>query len=237
MSGRPDGGQQLYYGLYPAKVTDAAPDDLGRIEVELPWLGKNKDDEAAQAQGDGEEFVKVRATIVSLWANENRGFLAIPDEDSQVIVGFEAGNLHRPYIVGACWNGKAKMPATGTAGKGKNTDGKDTVRVVKTKDGSFLEFDDDADTITLSTKSGNKLVLDYSGQGKVELTHSMGHKLVLEGSGAVTLEAKNTLTVKAPSGINVTAPTTTYSGNIVCVDLTATGVITGSINPTVGNLL
>ena len=38
-----DGGGPRYFGLYPAIVTDLVdPDRLGRIEVQLPWLGEGQ---------------------------------------------------------------------------------------------------------------------------------------------------------------------------------------------------
>ncbi|MGE4340139.1 MAG: phage baseplate assembly protein V, partial [Pigmentiphaga sp.] len=90
MNSNPDGGRQQYYGVYPAIVTDIVdPDNLGRVEVKFPWLGT-----------DGERDVRAWATLLSPYADRDQGFLTLPEKDSQVVVAFEAGNLHRPYIVG-----------------------------------------------------------------------------------------------------------------------------------------
>ena len=49
-----DGGQQPYYGVYPAIVTDLVdPDSLGRIELKFPWLGT-----------DGNSDVRAWATLL-----------------------------------------------------------------------------------------------------------------------------------------------------------------------------
>ncbi len=33
-----------------------------------------------------------------------------PEINDKVLVGFEHGDIHRPYIVGGVWNGKDKPP-------------------------------------------------------------------------------------------------------------------------------
>ena len=125
MSGafRTDGGGARYFGVYPALVTDLVdPENLGRIELKVPWLG---------AEG---ENVRAWATLLTPYADNDQGFQMLPEVDSQVVVAFEAGSLQRPYIVGACWNGVASLPQAPEAANNK--------RVIKTRSGSILEFDD-----------------------------------------------------------------------------------------------
>src|SRR6266498_1036702 len=143
-----------YFGLYPAIVSDIVdPDRLGRIQVALPWLGD-----------DGQQ-VKAWATLLTPYAGDNQGFLALPEVDTEVVVGFEAGDPHRPYIVGACWNGREMMPITPTRPNNK--------RVLRSRAGSLLEFDDTegATKVTLSTQGGHghRVVLDEAAQ-QVEIT-------------------------------------------------------------------
>jgi uncharacterized protein involved in type VI secretion and phage assembly len=246
MSGRPDGGVQLYYGLYPAVVTNSTPDAQGRIEIELPWLGKNPSSasglaggEEAGQQGDGGELVKLRATLMSVWGSADQGMVAIPAEQSQVIVAFEAGNPMRPYVVGACWNGVAEMPYRGSAASGDNTRATEARRVLRTKAGHYLELDESAGStkVTLASSNGHKLTLDADGT-KVTVENSGGHSITLEADGSIKITANNTVTITAPSGLTVTAPTATFSGLISCTTLTAsTSVISPLYSPGVGNLL
>src|SRR5687767_13143733 len=98
---RPDGDARRHFGVYPAIVTDIVdPDALGRIRVKFPWLGS-----------DG-EAVRAWATLLTPYADGDQGFEMLPAVDTQVVVAFEAGNLRRPYIVGAAWNGQETLPET-----------------------------------------------------------------------------------------------------------------------------
>lgn len=246
MSLRQDGGTQLYHGLYPAVVRDSTPDALGRVEVELPWLGKNPSEAAGLAGGDeagqdGDEGepVRIRATLMSSWASADQGLVAIPAKDSQVIIGFEAGNPARAYIVGACWNGEAQAPHKGGAATNRSTAATEDRRVLQTRAGNFIELDDTGGSvkITISTPGGHKLVLDMTGD-QVQLAHSAGHHLTLRPDGSVDITANNQLTLMAPSGVTVTAPTATFSGDVICQNLIAAqGVVSPKYTPGVNNLL
>jgi hypothetical protein len=99
---------------------------------------------------DGDNEVRAWATLISPYADDDQGFQALPEVGSQVVVAFEAGNLRRPYIVGACWNGREAMPVQPEAANNK--------RVIKSRAKSILEFDDTqgAAKITLKLESGHK---------------------------------------------------------------------------------
>lgn len=236
MSVRPDGGTQLYYGLYPAVVSDSRPDDQGRIEVEFKWLGTNPS-EAGQ-QGDSGDTVKNRATLMSPWGSDGQGLVAVPIIGSQVMVGFEAGNLSRGYVVGACWNGAAQMPPRGSSA-GDSTQVREDRRVLRTKGGHFLEFDEASGSgkVTLASSTGHRLTLDADGSS-ITVQHANGHTITLGADGGVTITANNTVTINAPSGLTVNAPTATFSGTVSCTTLTASAaVVSPTYTPGVGNLL
>lgn len=204
---RIDGGGPRYFGVYPAIVTDLVdPDKLGRIELKFPWLGT------------AGENVRAWSTLLSPYADKDQGFQVLPEVDSQVVVAFEAGSLERPYIVGACWNGVAAMPESAAAPNNK--------RVIKTRSGSILEFDDTEGTpkITLQTNGGHKLVLD-DGAMEVTLQHSNGCLIKMNAGGQVQITANSTVEVKA-SAVNVHAPTATFDGMINCQTLNASVSVT-----------
>ena len=120
---RADGDAPRYFGVYPAIVTNIVdPKSLGRIEVKFPTLGEHGD------------TVRTWATLLTPYADHNQGCEMLPDVDSQVVVAFEAGDLRRAYILGAAWNGKESLPETPESANNK--------RLIKTRSGSLLEFDD-----------------------------------------------------------------------------------------------
>lgn len=220
MSGafRTDGGGARYFGVYPALVTDLVdPENLGRIELKFPWLG---------AEG---ENVRAWATLLTPYADNDQGFQMLPEVDSQVVVAFEAGSLQRPYIVGACWNGVASLPQAPEAANNK--------RVIKTRSGSILEFDDTegAPKITLETNGGHKLVLD-DGAMEITLQHSNGCLIKMNAGGQVQIQANSTVEVTA-SAVNVHAATATFDGIVNCQTLIANvGVVSPSYTPGAGNI-
>ena len=215
---RPDGDASRYFGVFPAIVTDIVdPDRLGRIQIKFPWLGSDGDS------------VRSWATLLSPYADDDQGFEVLPAVDTQVVVAFEAGDLRRPYIIGSAWNGRESMPETPEAPNNK--------RLIKTRAGSLLEFDDTdgAAKVTLSMKSGHKLVLDDSAQ-EVKLEHKNGCVIKFDSSGNATITAVGSMTINAPSGLTVNAPTSTFSGSIVCQPLTATAITSPIYSPGVGNV-
>lgn len=215
----PDGAGPRYFGLYPAIVTDLVdPENLGRVEVKLPWLGE-------EAEAD----VRAWATLVTPYAGDDQGFEFVPDKDTQVVVGFEAGNLRRPYVVGAAWNGREALPERPTVANDK--------RLIKTRSGSLLEFDDRAGApkITVSTASGHTLELD-DGASSITLRHANGSSIVLNAAGQISITANATVEITA-STVNVHAPVAVFDGLITCQTLIASsGVVSPAYTPGAGNV-
>jgi uncharacterized protein involved in type VI secretion and phage assembly len=215
---RPDGGARRHFGVYPAIVTDIVdPDHLGRVELRFPWLGAGGDD------------VRAWATLCSPYADDDQGFEFMPSVDTQVVVAFEAGELRRPYVLGSTWNGSEQLPAAAAAANDK--------RLIKTRSGSLLEFDDGAgsEKVTLSTRSGHKLVLDAGGQ-TVTLKHSNGALFEISAAGQVSVTANSTIELTA-SALNVHAPVATFDGMINCTTVIASaGVVSPSYTPGAGNV-
>lgn len=214
---RRDGDGPRYFGLYPALVTDLVdPDGLGRVEVRFPWLG---------GDGDG---VRAWATLLSPYADNDQGLQVLPEVGSQVVVGFEAGSLRRPYIVGAAWNGRESLPTEPEAAN--------NLRVFRTRSGSLLEFDDTEGTVkvTLSTRSGHRLVMKDAPQ-EVSLEHQNGCRITMTAAGQVRIDANASVDLTA-SLINVHAPMALFDGTIQCTTLIATSVVSASYTPGAGNI-
>jgi uncharacterized protein involved in type VI secretion and phage assembly len=215
---RTDGDSRRYFGVYPAIVSSIVRDteNLGRIEVKFPWLGE---DGAA---------VRALATLCTPYADDKQGFEMIPAVDSQVVVAFEAGDLRRPYVIGACWNGRESLPETPAEPNNK--------RLIRTRSGSLLEFDDSDGSakVTISMQSGHKLVLDDGAQ-EVKFSHSNGCYIKMNAAGQVSINANSTVEITA-SAVNVHAPTAMFDGIVQCQTLITTSVVSSSYTPGAGNV-
>jgi uncharacterized protein involved in type VI secretion and phage assembly len=219
-----DGSAPGFFGVYPALVTRLVDDKngdqkYGRVEVSFPTLGT-----------DGNRDVRAWATLCSPYADDDQGLEILPEVGSQVVVAFEAGNPNRPYILGAAWNGKAKVPHA--AEKPNN------VRVLKTRSKSKLEFDDTggAEKVTLSMDSGHTVVLDNQARS-VTIRHSGGSSIEMDAAGVISIHSMLSVNVTATS-VKVTAPVSTFSGIVECKTLmTDAFVVSPAYTPGVGNLL
>lgn len=85
------------YGVVTGKVT-SEPDELGRVRLQLPWLG-GKDD-------------TYLAPIATLMTGAERGSWVMPEIGDDALVAFEQGDVEHPYVIGFLWNGEARPPST-----------------------------------------------------------------------------------------------------------------------------
>jgi uncharacterized protein involved in type VI secretion and phage assembly len=137
-------------------------------------------------------------TWVSIGAGKDRGWFSLPEIDDEVLVMFEHGDIGRPIIVGALWNGTDKAPDA-------NADGANKKRVIKSKSGNIVTLDDDKGTIEMK-----------DGGGKGVVTISKDNKVSFEAkTGDVTYQAKedfiilaNKIDIKAGSELQFVAAAT-----------------------------
>ena len=214
-----DGAAPGYFGVYPGVVTNLVdPDRLGRIQVRFPWLGSA-----------GNHDVRAWATLCSPYADGDQGLQILPEKESQVVVAFEGGNLRRPYIVGSTWNGTATTPSPATSSN--------NLRVLKTRSGSLLEFDDGTNAkITAKTAKGHSVVLDDTGTGTITVQINGGASIKVTAT-SVEITATASVSIKAAK-VDVTAPMTTFSGIVQCETLNALTAVSSPVySPGVCNML
>lgn len=190
-------------GLVIGIVTDNKdPEEIGRIKVKFPWLSDN--DESAWAR------------IVAPMGGAGRGFLYLPEIDDEVLVGFEHGDIHRPFIIGALWNGRDKPPMN--AAEAVGGDGKVNKRILKSRSGHTITLDDTQNseqivvkskaghTITLNDTSGGEeiTIIDKTGNNKI-VFHSPDNSVQLKAQGNLTIESGANITIKAQGNIDMSA--------------------------------
>ncbi|MBW1657108.1 type VI secretion system Vgr family protein [Flavobacterium quisquiliarum] len=78
----------------PAKVIDNNdPEGLGRVKVAYYWNG----------WGNESDWMR----MIQPHSGNGKGFYFIPEIGEEVVVGFEGGNVERPFVMGTQYNGQA----------------------------------------------------------------------------------------------------------------------------------
>jgi uncharacterized protein involved in type VI secretion and phage assembly len=178
------------YGVVIAVVTgNQDPEGLGRIKINFPWRGEN--DESHWAR------------MISPMAGNERGIVFYPEVDDEVLVAFEHGDINEPYVIGALWNGKDKPPET-------NSDGKNNIRMIKSRSGHEIIFNDDdssgKEKIEINTKGKHQILLDdSSGEEKIEINTKGKHKILLDDSSGkekieISTKGKHKISLDDSSG-------------------------------------
>lgn len=157
-------GQTLLVGLV---TNNKDPKGWGRVKVKFPTLTTQHESHWAR--------------VVGLGAANTRGFYCLPEIDDEVLVGFEHGDIHRPYIVGGVWNGKDKTVET-VADTIKNR--KVRVRTIKTRTGHTIQFVEEDHKrskagIYIKTKGGHRIDINDS-QKFIEIKTAGRHKIRMD---------------------------------------------------------
>ena len=177
------------------------PDGMGRVKVKFPWL--NDQDESHWAR------------ICSLMAGKGRGAYFLPEIDDEVLLAFEHGDRRCPYVLGALWNGKDTPPTT-------NSDGKNDVRLIQSRSGHVIRFNDadGKETIEIIDKNDNSITFDAV---RNSLTIATKKDIMLSApQGTITLDAQ-TIEIKAST------QTTLQAGSTMDVKANATMNIKGAM--------
>ncbi len=224
---------QIWPGVYPAIVTNNndTEKNIGRVKIKMPWLH-------AELESD---WVRVATPN----GGNGRGFLFVPEVNDEVIIAFENGDIKRPYVVGTLHNGQDAAPL---GASDYHANGATKKRILKSRTGHMLEFDDteNAEKLTLKSKSGHILEMDDGSAPKITLKDksgnlhltmdSQGNKIVInaDATGGMDLLSQGKITIKSSSGdvqiegMNVNTKATTEA-KIECGTLTAAAQGTGSI--------
>lgn len=182
--GSTTGTNQLINGVLTATVTNTKdPEKLGRIKVK--FLGQGTDNET--------DWIRVAA----FFAGSKKGAFFLPEVGEEVLVAFIQGSVDRPVAIGVLWDKTDKPPED-------NADGKNNVKMLKTRAGHTVTFDDDTQSkkakIEIKSSAGHTITLDdASGQEKIEIKDKSGsNKITIDTTKKdITIESGMTLNIKA----------------------------------------
>lgn len=177
---RPAPQAQMVIGI----VTDNDdPQRQGRVKVKYPSLS-----------GD---HASDWARVVTPGAGNQRGIEFLPEVNDEVLVGFEMGDIHYPYVLGGLWNGQDAPPEPGASQSGKIQK-----RVLRSRTGHTITLDDSdgGGGILIEDKNGNQLFLD-SGSNALNITVKGDASLKVQGN--MNLKAQGNLNLEAQSQVQI----------------------------------
>lgn len=222
----PSGLGGHWYGVFPGLVSDIKdPDGQGRVKVTLPWSPDANSSQYA-----------VWARLATTMAGNNRGTWLIPDVNDEVLLAFEAGDVRRPYVVGALWNG-SDSPPDSMDGAGNNYR-----KVIRSRNGVKITLNDQngQEELILETPGGQKVTLK-DGPGSVEIDDSNGNSIKLESAG-ITVTASAQVNVKATQVsvsagmVSVDSAMSKFSGVVKADTVICNSIVSASYTPGAGNI-
>jgi uncharacterized protein involved in type VI secretion and phage assembly len=191
------------WGVVVGVVTNNQdPDGQGRVKVKFPWLSNEEESNWAR--------------VAAPMAGKDRGAYFLPEVEDEVLIAFEHGDAHSPYVLGSLWNGKDAPPA-------KNDDGKNNLRVIKSRSGHTIKLNDEdgKETIEIAGKDGkDSIVIDAAKNTitiktdkDITLSATKGsikldaQKIEIKSSADTKIEAGAGMDVKASATMNIKGST------------------------------
>lgn len=169
------------------------PQGWGRVKVKFPTLT--------------EDHASNWARVVAIGAGDQRGFDCLPEINDEVLVAFEHGDIHRPYVIGGVWNGQDHPPNSVEANV---QDGKVQLRTFKTRMGHQLQFVEETQRncqtgIHIETAGGHQIHLNDRDR-TIEVKTAGGQHLCLDDrSGNIQVNATASINVNASGMVTLAA--------------------------------
>lgn len=160
-------------------TSNTDPDKLGRVKVRYPLLN--------------DEVESGWARIAREAAGKERGTVALPHVNDEVVIGFEHGDVRRPVILGALFNGV-------------DTPGADLVKATSSVAARYPR-DLDVQTQEKVLLTAGKDMTVKSEQGIVDVAAGKDMKLTAgaSGAGTVTIEATGQIKANGKQGVEISA--------------------------------
>lgn len=200
-----DTGDNRIFGVIVATVAKNYDEKMpGRVCVQIP----TRDDEA-------NELKWARVAMPS--SGEKWGHYFLPEENDQVLVAFEQGNIERPYVIGC-------IPKDNNQFLKKSVHENNQIKRIVTRYGSTIQFDDvfasddsqkgKKDKISIFTPQNERqVVLDNEKQEILISDKDKKNEILIQTeTGKITLKAEKNFTIKV--GDNIEMIFNGESGNV-----------------------
>ena len=212
-------------------VSNDDPAGLGRVQVSFAWQEET-----------GGKTPWLRMT--NPHGGGGKGFYFIPEVGEEVLVAFEGGNAEKPFVLGAMYNGK---------GKSTQKDSSNNFKAIQTRGGHMIKFDDadGAESITISDKSGNTIVLNTNEKtitiSSEEKMTFLSKEINIIGENNVNISSKKTavdgsdsVTISSETKVDTSAPAVSIAGEkevkVEGMQVDVNGSIATNVKGTILNL-
>ena len=131
--------------------------------------------------------------VMQPYCGKDYGEYFLPEINSEVVIGFLAGNTSSPVVLGCLWGKEEKLP------EGKANE-KNSIKSIRTKGGHEIIFDETEGKELIEIKTKGQLDILLQDEEKViTIQDDQGKNLLkIEGqNGAITIEAEKKLLLKA----------------------------------------
>ena len=175
------------------------PVDLGRIQISYPWQNK------------GNSYTSPWIRISTPCNTKGGGFKFMPQEGDEIMVGYENGNIERPYMIGS-------LPTKGRSGANNNY-------MLKSPNGQYIKFDNSNISVNdlvgtflpaqnIAAKMFPDSKVDLNGEitkygGGIEIGDKLGFYKVSMSSSDRAINISSTwgdVSISAFTGINISSP-------------------------------
>lgn len=182
----PERGSQPRMSLMVGIVTDNQdPEGQGRVKVKLPTLSA--------------DHATAWARVAAPGGGQERGISFLPEVNDEMVVGFEHGNIERPFVLGGLWNGEDAPPKKSSE---LINSGRVEKRIIRSRTGHTITLDDSdgGGGITIEDAKGNKIYLDTSSNA---LTIEVKGNASVTAKGNLSLEAGGNVSMKAGGQVEI----------------------------------
>jgi phage baseplate assembly protein gpV len=169
------------------------------------------------------------ARLAAIGGGSGRGFLWVPEIDDEVLVAFNENDERDAYVIGGLWSATARPPVTIPT---------DFIskRVIKTgKKGGLgheIELDDLKQSVTVTTSTGQMLLMDVKTIELNALKGALKLSLAAGPPPSISIQAKGgNISVEAPAGkISLKALSVEIEGKVsTSVKSSGTCVVQGTL--------
>jgi Rhs element Vgr protein len=174
-------------GLHIGVILDFKGDPLGehRVLVKLPALN----------DPDG----SVWARMARPDAGKGRGFVFWPEIGDEVVVGFLGDDPRHAIVLGGLHGARNGPPPPLDAPVDDNP-----LRVIVSKSGTTIAFDDARKSLTITTPAGNTIAVDDEAGG-ISVADQHGNAITLDAAG-ITLKSAADFTIDAAGAVVIKGP-------------------------------